>query len=151
VCLHALSENLECSIFFSPHQTLIHQLERDKNVRTLLQAIQDAFDFTKKADFLKNMDPTQAKILIDMLECVSDCAKFITSYAEDVQVGTLSWSLNDHSSIISLISGKRLLRNVVGQVDEQLYQYRTKLARLRDNFLAGAAVITGSAVLELGT
>jgi hypothetical protein len=29
----------------------------------------------------------QVKILDEMLECVSECAKFIISYAADVQVG----------------------------------------------------------------
>jgi hypothetical protein len=89
VCLRALSEDIDGPIFFC-RQTLLLQLKRDDNVRTLLQAILDAFDFAKKADILRNMDPesTQPKILDEMLEYVSECAKFITSYAQDVQVGT---------------------------------------------------------------
>jgi hypothetical protein len=101
VCLRALSEDIHNSIIFPTcRQTLLHQLKRDDNVRTLLQAILDAFDFVKKADLLRNMNPEsmQPKILDEMLECVSECAKFIASYAEDVQVGTLSRSLNGHSS-----------------------------------------------------
>jgi hypothetical protein len=88
------------SIFVTCHQTLLQQLKRDDNVRTLLQAIRDAFDFAKKADILRNMDPesAQANILDEMLECVSECAKFIISYAEDVQVGTSFWPLCGYSS-----------------------------------------------------
>jgi hypothetical protein len=84
--------------FLTCRQTLLLQLKRDDNVRTLLQAIRDAFDFAKKADVLRNMDPesTQPKILDEMLECVSECAEFIISYAEDVQVGTSSWPLCGH-------------------------------------------------------
>jgi hypothetical protein len=41
------------------------------------------------------------------------------------------------------------LKNVVRQVDGKIDEYRTNLARLRDNFLAGTAVITGGAVLAL--
>jgi hypothetical protein len=80
-------------------QTLLLQLKRDDNVRTLLQAILDAFDFAKKADLLRNMDPesAQPKILDEMLECVSECAKFIISYAEDVNVGTWSFPHCGHS------------------------------------------------------
>jgi hypothetical protein len=48
-------------------------------------------------------------------------------------------------------SGKRTLKNVVSQVDSKVDQYRTSLARLRDNFLARTAVVTGIAVLEAGT
>jgi hypothetical protein len=99
VCLCALSEDIHSSISFICRQTLLLQLKRDDNVRTLLQAILDAFDFTKKADVLRNMDPesTQPKILDEMLECVSECAKFIISYAEDVQVGMSFWPLCDDS------------------------------------------------------
>jgi hypothetical protein len=71
---------------------LLHQFERDDDVRGLLQAIRDAFEIAKEADILRNLKPasTQAKILDEMLECVSECATFIISYAEDVQVGTSS-------------------------------------------------------------
>jgi hypothetical protein len=71
-------------------QTLQHQFQRDDNVRTLLEAIRDSFEIAKEAEALKNMQPasTQAKILDEMLDCVSECAKFIMSYAKDVHVGT---------------------------------------------------------------
>jgi hypothetical protein len=101
VCSCALSEDIHSSTFvFTCGQTLLLQLKRDDNIRTLLQAILDGFDFVKKADVLRNMDPesTQPKILDEMLECVSECAKFIISYAEDVQVGTSSWPLCGDSS-----------------------------------------------------
>jgi hypothetical protein len=101
VCPRALSEDIHSSTFvFTYCQTLLLQLKRDDNVRTLLQAILDGFDFVKKADVLRNMDPesTQPKILDEMLECVSECAKFIISYAKDVQVGTSSWPLCGDSS-----------------------------------------------------
>jgi hypothetical protein len=39
---------------------------------------------------------------------------------------------------------------VVRQVDGKIDEYRTNLARLRDNFLAGTTVIAGGAVLEHG-
>lgn len=83
---------MENSLLSSLFQALLSQFERDDNVRTLLKAIQDAFEFIIEADVLRNMEPasTQVKILDEMLECVSECAKFIRSYAEDVQVGTSS-------------------------------------------------------------
>ena len=81
------------SLFFhSCCQTLLQQVERDNNVQTLLEAIRDAFEFAEEADTLRNINPEsrQAAILEEMLECVSECAKFITSYAGDVQIGTSS-------------------------------------------------------------
>jgi hypothetical protein len=74
------------------HQTLLQQVERDDNVRTLFEAIHDAFDFANDAEALGNIKPEsiQAKILEDMLRRVSEFGKFIESYAEDVKVGT--WS-----------------------------------------------------------
>jgi hypothetical protein len=86
---------IEKFTMFSPcRQTLLHQFQRDDSVRILLKAIRDTFEFAKEADILRNMEPatTQAKILDEMLECVSECAKFIRSYAEDVEVGTSSGS-----------------------------------------------------------
>jgi hypothetical protein len=67
-------------------------VERDDNVQTLLEAIRDAFELAEEADTLRNIQPEskQAKILYEMLECVSNSAKFIESYAKDVQVGMSS-------------------------------------------------------------
>ena len=79
------------NLFFpSCHQTLLQQVERDLNIETLLQAIRDVFEFTEEADALRNIMPESrlATIPEEMLECVSKCAEFIRSYAEDVQVGT---------------------------------------------------------------
>jgi hypothetical protein len=67
-------------------------VERDNNVQTLLEAIQHAFELAEEADTLRNIQPEskQAKILYEMLECVSSSAEFIESYAKDVQVGMSS-------------------------------------------------------------
>jgi hypothetical protein len=64
------------SLFSPRHQTLLHQFQRDDNVRALLTAIRDSFEIAQEADALKNMDPasTQAKILDEMLEYVSESA-----------------------------------------------------------------------------
>jgi hypothetical protein len=76
-------------------QALLRQVQRDDNIQTLLEAILDAFEFAEEADTLRDLKPNsrQAKILEDMLKCVSECAEFIRSYAEDVKVGMSSWSL----------------------------------------------------------
>ena len=89
-----MSDDIERSSFIFPLrlQTLLKQVYRDNNIRTLLEAIREAFEFTKEADTLRNIKPEsmQAKILEDMLLRVYEFAKFIESYANDVQVGTLS-------------------------------------------------------------
>jgi hypothetical protein len=84
--------NVEHSLISSILQTFLQQFHQDDNVRSLLQAIHDAFAFVIEADVLRNMEPasTQVKILDEMLECISECATFIISYAEDVHIGTSS-------------------------------------------------------------
>jgi hypothetical protein len=75
---------------------LLQQVQRDDNIETLLEAIRDAFQFAEEADTLRNLRPesSQATILGEMLECVSECARFITSYAEDVKLSMSSWPLS---------------------------------------------------------
>jgi hypothetical protein len=83
----------EYGAFFSPrYQTLLQQVGRDDNVRTLLEAIRDGFEFAKEAAILRNIQPgsMQVKILDEMLQCVAKSAEFVKSYAEDVQIGTSS-------------------------------------------------------------
>jgi hypothetical protein len=94
VCLLA-SWNIHGLSFLPGHQTLLQQVGRDGNVRTLLEAIRDAFEFSKEAAILRNIQPSsmQLNILDEMLQCVYKSAEFIESYAEDVQLGTSSWPL----------------------------------------------------------
>jgi hypothetical protein len=74
------------------HQTLLQQVGRDDNVRTLLEAIRDTFEFAKEAAVLRNIQPgsMQVKVLDEMLQCVAKSAEFVESYAKDVQIGTSS-------------------------------------------------------------
>jgi hypothetical protein len=46
-------------------------------------------------------------------------------------------------------AGKRTWKNIRGQVDGKVTQYRTILIRLRDDFLARAAVTTEVTVLRI--
>jgi hypothetical protein len=45
--------------------------------------------------------------------------------------------------------GTRTWKNMLGQVDGEIEQYRTTLIRLRDDFLARATVTTEVAVLGM--
>jgi hypothetical protein len=58
--------------------------------------------------------------------------------------------LSHRPFIINLcFSGKRILKNILHDVNEKVQDYRTKLIRLRDNFHDRAAVITEAAVLDV--
>jgi hypothetical protein len=72
--------------------TLLKLVATDENVQALLEAIRDTFELTEEADTLRNIQPEskQAKSIHEMLECVSQSAEFIESYAKDVQVGMSS-------------------------------------------------------------
>jgi hypothetical protein len=63
-------------LFLPLWQTLVHQFQRDENVRTLPETIRDAFEFIE-ADTLKGIQPasTQAKNFDEMLQCFSKCAE----------------------------------------------------------------------------
>jgi hypothetical protein len=80
------------TLFSSRFQTLIQQVQRDDNVRALFEAIRDAFQFARDADALRKINPEsrQARILEEMLQCVSEIGKFIELYAKHVQVGKSS-------------------------------------------------------------
>jgi hypothetical protein len=89
VRLLALSGDVEFPIRF---QTLIQQVQRDDSIRTLFETIRDAFEFTRDANCLRNINPEsrQSRILEEMLQCVSEIGKFIELYAKHVQVGKSS-------------------------------------------------------------
>ena len=73
-------------LYSSGLQTLLEQYQHDSNVKTLLRAIHDAFDFTHHEDilFIKSIKPQskQAQILTLMLQDVCSCSDFIQSYAK---------------------------------------------------------------------
>jgi hypothetical protein len=73
-------------------QTLLQQIQRDDSVRSLFEAIRDAFEFARDANALRIINPEsrQARILEEMLQCVSEIGKFIELYARHVQVGRSS-------------------------------------------------------------
>ena len=83
-----MGDSLVC-VYLASGQTLLQVVERDDNVQTLLEAIQNDFELAEEADTLRNIQPEskQAKILYERLECVCKSAEFIESYAKDVQVG----------------------------------------------------------------
>ena len=97
MCGLALLDEIERSPFFflARWQTFLHPLQRDDNIRSLLEAILNAFEFGNE-DVLRNIQPgsRQAEILNEMLQCVSECANVIKSYAFTEQFakthGTLS-------------------------------------------------------------
>jgi hypothetical protein len=71
---------------------LIEQVQRDGSVRTLFEAIRDAFEFAREADGLRKINPEsrQAEILEEMPQCVSEIGKFIELYAKHVKAGKSS-------------------------------------------------------------
>lgn len=48
-----------------------------------------------------------------------------------------------------MFSGKRILKNILYDVNEKVQDYRAKLIRLRDNFHDRAAIISEVAVLDV--
>ncbi|KAH9060266.1 hypothetical protein EDB87DRAFT_1822157 [Lactarius vividus] len=78
------------SLFFAIPKTLLEQFQLDDNIRTLLAAMHDSFDFANQEDRFKAIgrDSKQASILTLMLQHVCNCCDFIRSYAKDSQFCT---------------------------------------------------------------
>lgn len=74
-------------LFFAIPKTLLEQFQRDDNIRTLLVAMHDAFDFTSQEDTFKAIkrESKQTQILTLMLQHVCNCCDSIQSYAKDSQ------------------------------------------------------------------
>ncbi|KAF8879999.1 quinon protein alcohol dehydrogenase-like superfamily [Gymnopilus junonius] len=108
------------------------QFEYDNNIRRLLDAIDEAFDFVQDSYPLGNLKPKskQTEILTLMLRSVCDSSRFIQSYAKDTEFA------------------KRFLKHIDGRADEQINQYCRALERLRFGFLDHAAITTEVAVLQ---
>ncbi|KAH9069844.1 hypothetical protein EDB83DRAFT_413372 [Lactarius deliciosus] len=77
-------------LLFAIPKTLLEQFQRDDNIRTLLAAVHDSFDFANQEDRFKAIgrDSKQARILTLMLQHVCNCCDFIRSYAKDSQFCT---------------------------------------------------------------
>ncbi|KAI0265707.1 hypothetical protein BC834DRAFT_843556 [Gloeopeniophorella convolvens] len=64
-------------------KALLAQVERDRNVQALLEAIHDAFDLISEEDLSRSMSAKQREILLAMLGHVHDCGGFIQTYAKN--------------------------------------------------------------------
>jgi hypothetical protein len=135
--------------FLARWQTSVHQLRRDDNFQSLLEAILNAFEFGNE-DVLRDIQPssTQTEILNEMLQRVSECANVIKSYAftksfakTPGQGGTLSWPDLSSPLINMWFSAQRTLNDV-----KRLRETVVRLRELRENFFTHVAV---AAVPEL--
>ncbi|KAH9046595.1 hypothetical protein EDB84DRAFT_1673989, partial [Lactarius hengduanensis] len=97
-----------------------NSFQRDDNVRTLLGAMHDAFDFTNREDRFKTIErvPRQAQILTLMLQ---------------------------HNSQL----WKRILKNAGGQADKKIEDFRSTLLELHKAFLDEATVTTEITALQI--
>ena len=127
-------------------------MERDKNIKTLLQDIHDVFALGKLAHTLKTLkfDSKQAQILTDMLRHVCNCGDFIQSYAKDPEF-CMSSPSNLSLALNLWFSGQRMftLKSVTGKDDSKIEDYRTTLLRLRDLFVHHAIVTTEITALQI--
>ncbi|KAI9437600.1 hypothetical protein H4582DRAFT_1879248 [Lactarius indigo] len=130
------------SLLFAIPKTLLEQFQRDDNIRTLLVAMHDAFDFANQEDRFKAIGrvSTQVQILTLMLQHVCNCCDFIQSYAKDSQFWT---------NVNTQFSGKRTLKNIGGQVNKQIEDFRTTLHELQKAFLDEATITTEITALQI--
>ena len=78
----------DLKIFYSyGRQAILAQVERDENIKALLQDIHDVFDLGKLAHSLKTVksDSKQVQLLTDMFRHVCNCGDLIQSYGKHRQ------------------------------------------------------------------
>jgi hypothetical protein len=131
-------------------QTLLEQFERDDNVRTLLVAIRDSFDFANQEDAFKTIErvPRQSQILTLMFLHVCNCCDFIQSYAKDSQY--CMWPLPIPVADVNIqFLGKRILKTTSSQVDKKIEDFRTTLLKLHRAFVDEATITTEITALQI--
>ncbi|KAI0258821.1 hypothetical protein BC834DRAFT_962945, partial [Gloeopeniophorella convolvens] len=130
--LHPYAKMAWSILSFIP-KTFLVQIERDDNVRKLLQAIHDAFDLLDNAKFLKNTVPNskQTQVLLTMMRHICDCAYLIQTYARNERFR------------------ERLWKNLNKEVDGQIESYRSTLKDLEKEFLRHGVVNTEATVFQV--
>ncbi|KAH9055461.1 hypothetical protein EDB87DRAFT_1316370 [Lactarius vividus] len=122
-------------LLFAIPKTLLEQFQRDDNMRTLLVAMHEAFDFANQKDRFNTITmervPRQAQILALMLQHVCNCCDFIQSYAQ-----------NSHF-------WKRMLKNSGTGVNKKIDDFRTTLLELHNAFLDEATITTEITALQI--
>ena len=128
----------------------MEQFQSDDNIRTLLVAMHDAFDFAIQEDILKSIkrESKQARILTLMLQHVCNCSDFIQSYAKDPRFCTSS-STSSLADVNTQFAGKRALVSLGSQVDKQIGDFHTTLVELRKAFLDEATITTEITALQI--
>ena len=128
----------------------VEQYQRDDNVRSLLEAIHDAFDFAQHEDTLKSINPDskQADILTLMLQDVCSCCDFIQSYSKDSQFCTLSSPTSLANTNVQFL-GKRTLKNMGGGAERKIEDLSTALVEHRRAFFDQATIITEIAAFQI--
>ncbi|KAH9051943.1 hypothetical protein EDB87DRAFT_627171 [Lactarius vividus] len=141
---------MACGLLLAIPKTLLEQFQSDGNVRTLLVAMYDAFDFANQEDILKYIkrESKQAQILTLMLQHVCNCGDFIQSYTKDPQFCALS-SPTSLADVNTRFSGRRTLVNLGSRVDNQIEDLRITLIELRKAFLDQAAITTEITALQI--
>ena len=135
--------------YSSGYQTFLEQVQRDEKIQALLDAICGAFDFAQEAAPLGNITPQskQGNILMLMLRHVCCCSDFIQSYAKDTKFRMSPSVLL--AMINVLFAGKRLLKNIIGEVDKQIEALCNTLVDLRKAFLDRVTVTTEITIVQI--
>ena len=73
-----------------PHlaQVILDQTDRDKNVKQLLEVMNDVYSFVNEAELVKERVESQKRIVALMVEQTIQCAYFIRDYSADIHFGT---------------------------------------------------------------
>src|SRR6266545_5835072 len=104
--------------------------------------MEQALDLTPDADTLKlrcKLSKNHEKTLVLMMHQISECGRFVQSYAKDVNfcMSFISFKV-DNGLIRSL--GKRFIKNMASNEKKIVVNFQETLMKLRHNFLSEVIV-----------
>ncbi|KAI0027115.1 hypothetical protein K488DRAFT_91281, partial [Vararia minispora EC-137] len=114
-----LYASLACGVLSVIPKTIAQQIERDANVKGLVDDLNNGFKTLREAEDLEKRcsDSAQAEIISRIFQQTSECGSFIERYFKNSSF----W--------------KRLVLNIASGPDQIVEQYRTALVGLRKDFL----------------
>ncbi|EJC98388.1 WD40 repeat-like protein [Fomitiporia mediterranea MF3/22] len=111
------------------YKTIRRQFEVDKNVVELVHVIEDAFNFAREADFLRNKIQYLETIVIQLLKQTDECCLFLQEYARH------------------MFTGRMLKTDMDGKIDK----FKQCLRLLKQSIDSGAVIHTAFVSLRMSS
>jgi hypothetical protein len=147
------SQNV-CSLDASDHgrrivKVVLAQKARDETIDHLVETMNDAYSFVNDAAALKEIE-SHKQIIVALTQQTIDCAYFIRDYAINKSFCMSIFIIRVAQGLqLSVMSGKRTVKNFISDTDIKIKQYETKFQELKFVFQGRAILQTEITVLRI--